>query len=137
MNADKRRCLTRKLPNPSQIRVHLYYKRLECSCAATISPISRKGAKAQSIGFFFAPLRLCVNTHWLRLCRAVLQTFKFFATHGNSLGAQSSQSSAKFAKGKSGDSFRCFLCDLRVFANFALKSRVDRRCLRLGRAGFI
>ena len=51
----------------------------------------------------------------------VLRTFKFFATHGNSLGAQSSQRRT-VRKEKVWRFIRRFLCDLRVFANFALKS---------------
>ena len=51
-------------------------------------------------------------------------TFGFFATHGNSLGAQSPQR-RKVRKEKAGRFIRRFLCGLRVFANFALKSRVQ------------
>src|SRR5438552_18685216 len=48
----------------------------------------------------------------LNPCSSVLLNFKFFATHGNSLRAQSSQSSAKFAKRKTGDSFVAFFAIL-------------------------
>src|SRR5438552_15557264 len=65
------------------------------------------------------------------LLSSILLTFKFFETHGDSLRAQSSQSAAKSAKTMPGDSIRRFLCDLGVFAHFALKPRVHERWLRL------
>src|SRR5438552_8554785 len=46
--------------------------------------------------------------------KSVLLTFKLLATQGDSLRAQSSQSSAKFAKRKAGDSFVAFLA---IFAS--------------------
>jgi hypothetical protein len=60
-----------------------------------------------------------------------MEARKFFAAQGNSLRAQSPKNSAKSAKGLPGDSTSRFLCDLRVFALFALESGVHGRWLTL------
>src|SRR5438552_11775156 len=65
------------IPNPCSSVVLQTIGMLLCRDEFSNFTPKRKGAKAQSIGFFFAPLRLCVNLLWLRLCRAVFMCGEF------------------------------------------------------------